>query len=567
MPYNILAINPGHNGSACLLIDGEVVYYAEEERLSRMKYDGNPFRAMLECLQTYPVDELILGGTSPEFSKLPWTMEDAYTALVRKFNPKVVVTNMGHQHHLGHAAGAFYNSGFDEALAVIVDGAGSFHSTTTGPDGTGNTVGGYETESVYKCSYPVNFEPLYKRYSDGRTDYFNNGVQEFDNSVTITKAYEAVSHYLGFGYIEAGKTMGLAPYGKANAIIPDFFVEGKGNKNLLLPMYPAGSNIDENRFPALQRTQEPKEWHNNFSKVKDIDRDLAWKIQQESQQIVCGLIESAVASTGIKNVVIAGGYGLNCVANYYYKDRLKDINLYVDPISHDGGTAMGLAKLGWYVYNNTAPKNPLKHIYLGAAPNYSILDNILKQVSGIKTQSADFNDVADLLVNGNIVSLFHGRPEGGPRALGNRSILFDPRRPDGKDFVNRVKGREWFRPFAASVMEEHAEEWFEMRGLKSSPFMMYAINLSAKHIGDVPSVTHVDGTCRVQTVNEADNLFYYRLIDAFYKKTGVPMVFNTSFNLAGDPLVETLVDAVNTIIGSDIKYLYLPDIGKLLVKE
>lgn len=567
MPYNILAINPGHNGSACLLVDGEVVYYAEEERLSRMKYDGNPFRAMLECLQSYPVDELILGGTSPEFSKLPWTMEDAYTALVRKFNPKVVVTNMGHQHHLGHAAGAFYNSGFDEALAVIVDGAGSFHSTTTGPDGTGNTVGGYETESVYKCSYPVNFEPLYKRYSDGRTDYFNNGVQEFDNSVTITKAYEAVSHYLGFGYIEAGKTMGLAPYGKANTIIPDFFVEGKGNKNLLLPMYPAGSNIDENRFPALQRTQEPKEWHNNFSKVKDIDRDLAWKIQQESQQMVGGLIESAVASTGIKNVVIAGGYGLNCVANYYYKDRLKDINLYVDPISHDGGTAMGLAKLGWYVYNNTAPKNPLKHIYLGAAPNYSILDNILKQVSGIKTQSADFNDVADLLVNGNIVSLFHGRPEGGPRALGNRSILFDPRRPDGKDFVNRVKGREWFRPFAASVMEEHAEEWFEMRGLKSSPFMMYAINLSAKHIGDVPSVTHVDGTCRVQTVNEADNLFYYRLIDAFYKKTGVPMVFNTSFNLAGDPLVETLVDAVNTIIGSDIKYLYLPDIGKLLVKE
>ena len=567
MPYNILAINPGHNGSACLLVDGEVVYYAEEERLSRMKYDGNPFRAMLECLQSYPVDELILGGTSPEFSKLPWTMEDAYTALVRKFNPKVVVTNMGHQHHLGHDAGAFYNSGFDEALAVIVDGAGSFHSTTTGPDGTGNTVGGYETESVYKCSYPVNFEPLYKRYSDGRTDYFNNGVQEFDNSVTITKAYEAVSHYLGFGYIEAGKTMGLAPYGKANTIIPDFFVEGKGNKNLLLPMYPAGANIDENRFPALQRTQEPKEWHNNFSKVKDIDRDLAWKIQQESQQMVCGLIESAVASTGIKNVVIAGGYGLNCVANYYYKDRLKDINLYVDPISHDGGTAMGLAKLGWYVYNNTAPKNPLKHIYLGAAPNYSILDNILKQVSGIKTQSADFNDVADLLVNGNIVSLFHGRPEGGPRALGNRSILFDPRRPDGKDFVNRVKGREWFRPFAASVMEEHAEEWFEMRGLKSSPFMMYAINLSAKHIGDVPSVTHVDGTCRVQTVNEADNLFYYRLIDAFYKKTGVPMVFNTSFNLAGDPLVETLVDAVNTIIGSDIKYLYLPDIGKLLVKE
>jgi carbamoyltransferase len=567
MSYNILAINPGHNGSACLLVDGEVVYYAEEERLSRMKYDGNPFRAMLECLQSYHVDELVLGGTSPEFSKLPWTMEDAYTALVRKFNPTVKVTNLGHQHHLGHAAGAFYNSGFDEAIAIIVDGAGSYHSTTTGPDGTGNAVGGYETESVYKCAYPTNFEPLYKRYSDGRTDYFNNGVQEFDNSVTITKAYEAVSHYLGFGYIEAGKTMGLAPYGKANKAVPDFFVENKGNKNLLLPMYPAGANIDENRFPALRRTQDPKDWHRDFTKVKDTDKDLAWKIQQESQQLVCNLIESAVAATGIKNVVIAGGYGLNCVANYYYKGRLKDVNLYVDPISHDGGTAMGLAKLGWYVYNEKAPKNPLTHIYLGSTPNYSILDNILAQVQGIKVESANVGDVADLLVNGNIVSLFQGRAEGGPRALGNRSIMFDPRVSNGKDIVNQVKGREWFRPFAASVMEEHADEWFEMRGLKSSPFMMYAINLSAKHIGDVPSVTHVDGTCRVQTVNEKDNVFYYNIIKAFYEKTGVPMVFNTSFNLAGDPLVETLVDAINTIMGSDIKYLYLPEIGKLLVKE
>lgn len=566
MTYNILAINPGHNGSACLLVDGEVVYYAEEERLSRMKYDGNPFRAMLECLQNYTVDELILGGTSPEFSKLPWTMEDAYTALVRKFNPTVKVTNLGHQHHLGHAAGAFYNSGFDEALAVIIDGAGSYHSTTTGQDGTGNTVGGYETESVYRCSYPTNFEPLYKRYSDGRTDYFNNGVQEFDNSVTITKAYEAVSHYLGFGYIEAGKTMGLAPYGKANKNVPDFFVEGKGNKNLLLPMYPAGANIDENRFPALRRTQDPKDWHGDFTKIKDIDKDLAWKIQQESQQMVCNLIEGAVTATGIKNVVVAGGYGLNCVANYFYKDRLKDVNLYVDPISHDGGTAMGLAKLAWYVYNGKAPKNPLAHIYLGSSPSYDILDSILANVE-IKVQSADVKDVAELLVNGNIVSLFQGRAEGGPRALGNRSILFDPRRPDGKDFVNLVKGREWFRPFAASVMEEYADEWFEMRGLKSSPFMMYAINLSAKHIGDVPSVTHVDGTCRVQTVNREDNLHYYSLIEEFYKKTGVPMVFNTSFNLAGDPLVETLVDAVNTVVNSDINYLYLPDIGKLLVKE
>ncbi len=567
MPYHILAINPGHNGSACLVIDGQVVYYAEEERLSRMKYDGNPFRAMLQCLQTYPVDELVLGGTSSEFSKLPWTMEDAYTALVRKFNPSVKVTNLGHQHHLGHAAGAFYNSGYTEALAIIVDGAGSFHSTTTGPDGTGTLVGGYETESVYKCSYPNNFEPLYKRYSDGRTDYFNNGIQEFDNSVTITKAYEAVSHYLGFGYIEAGKTMGLAPYGRASQDIPDFFVESKGNKNLLLPLYPAGAQIDENRYPKLRRTQDPKLWHKDFTKVTDTDKNLAWKIQQETQELLGNLIESAVNATGIKNVVIAGGYGLNCVANYYLKGRLKNINLYVDPISHDGGTAMGLAKLAWHIYSQSTKIDPLKHIYLGASPNYSNLDTLLQQVSNIRAEIADADRVAELLVGGNIVSLFHGRPEGGPRALGNRSILYDPRSINGKEIVNRVKGREWFRPFAASIMEEYAHEWFDMRGLESSPFMMYAIEVSPKHLGDIPCVTHVDGTCRVQTVNKQDNLFYYGIIEAFYKKTGVPMVFNTSFNLAGDPLVETVLDAVNTLLNSEIKYLYLPDIGKILIKE
>ena len=567
MAYHILAINPGHNGSACMVVDGAVVFYAEEERLSRMKYDGNPFRAMLQCLQTYPVDELVLGGTSAEFSKLPWTMEDAYTALVRKFNPSVKVTNLGHQHHLGHAAGAFYNSGYEEALAVVVDGAGSFHSTTTGPDGTGTAVGGYETESVYKCTYPSNFEPLYKRYSDGRTDYFTNGIQEFDNSVTLTKAFEAVSQYLGFGYIEAGKTMGLAPYGKASADIPDFFVEGKGNKNLLLPLYPAGATIDENRYPNLRRSQDPKDWHNDFTKVTDTDKNLAWKVQHETQQLLGNLIESAVNSTGIKNVVIAGGYGLNCVANYYLKGRLTDVNLYVDPVSHDGGTAMGLAKLAWHIHSESKDIDALKHIYLGALPNYTMLDNVLNQITNIKAVDAGPADIADLLVAGNIVSLFQGRAEGGPRALGNRSILFDPRVKDGKDIVNRVKGREWFRPFAASVMEEHAAEWFDMRGLESSPFMMYAINVSAKHIGEIPSVTHVDGTCRVQTVNVGDNPAYYDLIKSFHEKTGVPMVFNTSFNLAGDPLVETLVDAVNTIMNCNINYLYLPDIGKLLIKE
>ena len=560
MPYNILALNPGHNGSAALVSDGKLEYYCEEERLSRMKYDGNPFRAMLACLETHTVDELVIGGTSSDLAKLPWTQEDAYSALARKFNPRIKITNMGDQHHLGHAAAAFYNSGFDRALAVIIDGAGSFR-------GIDAAVGGFETESVYICEYPAKFQAVYKRYADGKTAYYRNDAEEFDNSVTITKAYEAVSQYLGFGFIEAGKTMGLAPYGKSNKAIPEFFINGRGNKNLLMPRYPAGALIDENGFPQLRRTQEASAWHRDFSRVTDIDRDMAWRVQAETQEMVASLIESAVNATGIRNVVIAGGYGLNVVANYYYLKRLPGVNIYVDPISNDGGTAIGLAKLAHHVRSGDQTVMPLDTLYLGSRSctgnGYrDIIDN-----PAVKTRMVTPADVAELLAQKNIVAMFQGRSEAGPRALGNRSILFDPRAADGKDIVNRVKGREWFRPFAASVMAEHADSWFDLRGLKSSPFMMYAVNVAASMLGQIPAVTHVDGTCRAQTVTPRDNKHYHDLISAFYDVTGVPMLFNTSFNLAGEPLVDSVHDAADTFLRSDIPYLYFPEISTLVEKS
>jgi carbamoyltransferase len=148
--------------------------------------------------------------------------------------------------------------------------------------------------------------------------------------------------------------------------------------------------------------------------------------------------------------------------------------------------------------------------------------------------------------------------------LGNRSFLFDPRFEDGKDFVNSVKHREYFRPFAGSILEEHAHEWFDLRGMKSSPTMMYAVNCQPGVAEKIPSVIHVDGTCRIQTVSPEQNKHYYDLINEFYKKTGTPMVFNTSFNLGGDPLVETLDDAVATLSKSEVEYLYLPEYGKLI---
>lgn len=562
-----MAINPGHNGSVALVEDGKLIFYSEEERWSRQKYDGNPFRAMLWVLTNHLVDHLIIGGTNNNWASLPWTNENAYAALARKFSPNVQVTLMGHLHHLGHAASAFYGSGFETACAVVVDGAGSYVQESMG-EGLPLT-GGFETESIYHCSYPHEFNAVYKRYSDGveTSLYYDNGIQEFDNSVTIVKAYESVSDYLGFGFIEAGKTMGLAPYGQEDSSIPPFFLNGKGNKNLLIPRYPSGAHIDENRFPYLRRYTNPSEWHQNFELVRDQDKNLAYHVQRETEQQMMALIERAIDITGESRIVLSGGYALNCVANYKYLERFPDVQFYIDPIAHDGGTAIGLARHAYYVLSQDATPQPVTHLYMGVLPDYNQLETTIASVEGLSMRATQPAEVAQLLAEGTIVALFQGASEGGPRALGNRSILFDPRVPNGKEIVNRVKKREWFRPFAASVMAEHANDWFDLRSLAESPYMMYAVNVQENKREQIPAVTHVDGTCRVQTVTSEQNLGLYQLLAAFRDQTQVPVLFNTSFNLAGQPLVETLVDALITIFNCDIHYLYLPDVGMLVCKQ
>ena len=177
------------------------------------------------------------------------------------------------------------------------------------------------------------------------------------------------------------------------------------------------------------------------------------------------------------------------------------------------------------------------------------------------------SDIAKLISEKNIVCIFQGRSEVGPRALGNRSILYDPTDPNGKDFVNKVKKREWFRPFAGTVLLEKSNEYFDMAGLEESPFMMYAMDVWPDKQDKIPNITHIDGTCRVQTLTKKQNPHYYKLIQEFEKITGVPILFNTSFNLAGDPLVETIEDALETLLKSELKYLYLPELEMLLEKK
>ena len=584
----ILGISRGHNAGVCLLKDGKIVFASEEERFTRHKYDGGPLATMLKVKEyTNKIDALVVCHTTTldDGPKIEYTGDNLYSGLARKlglidrktdiFNHPQVI-DVSSLHHRVHAACAFYRSGFDEAVAVVIDGAGS---ATTGQTQDG-PVTLWEVESIFDCSYPDNIKTLYKHF--GCRDPIVTGITTADSSqigeegsfsavvsghAGIVKVYEAVTQYCGFQAIEAGKTMGLFPYGNSNDKIPKLFLtETKipvSDRSLIVPTYPNAAIVNHANYDEL--SDSPTGDDHSWTEFQN-RRDLAYACQTETQQQALDLILTAVKMSGKKKVVLSGGYGLNCVANYWYLNKLNEegIELFVEPISNDGGTAIGSALL--YYYSTSQSTEPLsREIYLG--PQYSYNDEeinkLAEEYNAIVADATD-EDVIELMTNKNIVAMFQGRAENGPRALGNRSLMFDPTFEDGKDFVNGIKHREYFRPFAGSILAEDAHEWFDLRGMEDSPHMMYAVNCQPGIAEKIPSIIHVDGTCRIQTVTEEENPFYYRVIKAFKEKTGCPIIFNTSFNLGGEPLVETLEDALWTLSESKIEYLYMPEYGKLL---
>ena len=591
----IAAIARGHNSGVCLLKNGEVIFSIEEERLSRQKYDGGPFASMIKILEyTDRLDYLLIAHTQDlkeTAGKIDYTGDDVYTGLARKLglidrkeniydHPQVI--DYSNRHHKLHAACAFYRSGFDDAVAVSVDGAGTFVPLSN----DGETFIGWEVESIFDCNIDTGIDTIWKHV--GTVGPQQGGViPDFDGSfygevnddgtpkrhvlvlsetAGITKVYEAVTQYCGFSAIEAGKTMGLFPYGKPNDSIPPLFdttgLHTVSNRNLIIPTYPSAATVNADFFEFLS--------DHNASDITKLQnrRDMAYACQTQTQEQILNLIISACEMTGKKKVVLSGGYALNCVANYYYLSELEkhDIELYVEPISNDAGTAIGAAELFYRTkYGNSSAPQRVNNLYLGPKYDYT-LEDITKTAEQYSAtiEDATHETLVDLITSKNIVSVFQGRSENGPRALGNRSLVFDPTFEDGKDFVNMIKRREYFRPFAGSILEEDVHEWFDLRGMDSSPSMMYAVNCKPGIEEKIPSIIHIDGTCRIQTVSREQNPHYYDIIKAFKDRTGVPIVFNTSFNLGGEPLVETIDDALWTLQQSEIEYLYLPEFGKML---
>lgn len=539
---NILSINAGHDASVVYMQNGNISWMIEEERYSHLKHDGDAVLSLYNHGDTIsPYSEIIF--SYPQCSHLNDNIQynsRMYQTLVQKSlkKQKVNIIDFSSEHHLYHAAIGFYNSGFEEAVCLVVDGAGSY------VDDCGN-----EVTTIYKASYPHTFDKLYQRSIPLTEDHTLENP-----TIGIGMVYSGIAYYMGFGHLGCGTLMGLSPFGEENEDIQSFLDDDGEIINDCWTRFEKGVNWTP-PHPFLRGPPLFDNIKNPNAKFKKYC-DLAYGLQKDFETYMISLIHKSIEISGCKNIVLSGGCALNCVANYEYLKHLPDdCKLYVEPICYDAGLAVGQASLLWRLRSKSEEIQPLETLYLGPPQKHIIPEG---------SYDVSLSDVVDILESGETVAIFQGRSEQGPRALGNRSLLFDPRVHDARSIMNTKKGRELFRPFAATILLDHVHDWFDMRGLEDSPYMMYAVDSLSEVRDIIPGVLHVDNTCRIQTLTKEQNENYYNLIYEFYNRTKVPMLLNTSFNLSGDTICETVDDALDTLKRSEINYLYLPECGKML---
>lgn len=552
----ILGINyPSHDTAVALIEDGNVIFSLEEERLSREKHSRDfPILALEACLKyanieindidviTLPmdIDKVVSSGVLKySLSNYPLTEKliPSHMGVVSNFlnleneirerlsyNNKVEFIS----HSLSHMASSYFLSGFDSSALYCIDGVGEFASSVIG-EASENKISLMEEDNI-----------------------------NFPHSIGLL--YAGVTDYLGFKYMcDEGKVMGLAPYGDPSVYrdvfdnIVSFKDEGQYEFNLdYLTYYKERDTWVSEKFIAECGPRRDKN-----GEITQNYMDVAAALQEITEKVMLHTTNYLYEVTQNDNICLAGGVALNCVANGRILRETKFKNVYVQPAANDAGTALGSALYYYYKVNPEAKRNLLDNCYLGNGYSNEYIENILKE-QGVEYSTPDnlHKYVAELISQKHIISWYNGRSEFGPRALGNRSILTAPFPSEMKDILNsRVKHRENFRPFAPSVLAEHSKEYFGEE--HESPYMLLAMNVSEDKRDDVPAITHADNTARVQTVTKNQNIDYYKLIDEFKNITGVPVLLDTSFNVMGEPIVETPEDAIRCFLGTNIDYLIL----------
>jgi carbamoyltransferase len=552
---NIVGISAGyHDSSACLLQDGILVAAAQEERFTRVKNDKSfPRRAFRYCLREAglaisdvdcvayyedPCRKLgrqIWMGMMPDLP--PERRESILERLVTSQPQEQIRTRLGYDgpieisdHHLSHAASSYYFSGFADAAILTVDGVGDWPTTTYGAG---------------KGAHLERFEQV-----------------DFPDSLGFF--YSAITSYLGFEVNEGEyKVMGLAPYGKPLYVeqLRQLVEVSSGGQFRLDMKYFAFLREDSmyTEYLASLLGQPPREPE---SEIAQFHMDVARSVQVVLEEILLEKTRYLHSKVPSENLCMAGGVALNVVANSRCLKEGPFKRLFVQPAAGDAGGSVGAAAIAHVRLTGEAPlRKQQSHVYLGPASTPEETYQILKATSakfhdfrGKEAELLKFT--VDQLVEGKIIGWAQGRMEFGPRSLGARSILADPRRPDMRDRINAlVKMREAFRPFAPAVLESKASEHFDLA--HPSPFMLETCQVISRI--DLPAVTHVDNSARVQTVSPETNPRFAALLEEFERRTGCPILLNTSFNVRGEPIVCTIIHAMMCFVRSKIDFLVVED--------
>lgn len=582
-----------HDSAAALIKDGVVIAAGIEERFSQIKHDASfPRNAIEFCLQTAGVSPSGLEGIAYyevpmlKFDRILWSSEEAGRRnpeyldntvaswlRYRKFEvrdriseelgiAKEKIFYVGH--HISHMSAAFFCSGFDAATIVTMDGVGEYETTSWG-------IGrGTEIQKLGSVSLP--------------------------NSIGLF--YSAMTAFLGFEVNEGEyKVMGMAAFGEPayyNVIKPMFCLEEGGGFSIDTTYFefltPKDLPYTAALVDLLGQARDPKEpfatlaedlptgitgkQGETIQKTSKRYADIAASVQKVAEEVIFHVVDSAVQATGIKEVCLAGGVALNSLANARLI-RERGYSLYIHPAAGDSGSAIGAALWRHYQDSSKLRSAPLISPYLGSrCPPEAEIDRAVSEsgfhLHGVFAPDQLPREVARLLAEGNVIGWFQGNAEWGPRALGNRSILADPTRADMKKIVNeRIKFREPFRPFAPAVLIEEVHDYIEcppIRDRTSPEYFMLAVHpVLATARSKVPAITHADGTARLQVVDAASNPTFYKLIKAFKELTGVGVLMNTSFNLKGEPIVDTPADALRTFSYSGLDYLVIDN--RIVSKE
>lgn len=544
-----------HNGAVCLLKGDEIVVAIQEERLSRRKRDAingaHPSLALSYCLEyagIQPSDLSLVVCCVTTRAKTP--LQDV------KLNP-ILQTELHHipvlyiPHHLGHAVSAFATSGFRESAILVVDGMGSPFEDFTGQECEvckWPVEDGYESISLYAAS-GTSLTPLEKHLVEKAA--FTRAGFGMPLFGSLGGMYAVVAMQIFGDFLEAGKVMGLAPYGKPDIPAREFF------------------EIVDGRFVFHDAVPKRFRHAEHWPLRKDEYQNLAASTQAALEEGLMYLVHHLHHLCPSANLCYAGGVALNSVTNEMFVRESAFKHLYFMPAAEDSGTAIGAAYYGLWKLTGKNSGRKLVHDAVGRSYSPCEISKALENTPSVQSvESSDpISTAVDLLCDGKIIGWFQGRSELGPRALGQRSILCDPRRPDGKAVLNlRVKHREAFRPFAPVILLEEVNNWFELEGQSpESPFMLRVCKFREDRKEQVPAVVHVDDTGRIQTLTKEANGQLYELVKKFYEKTGVPIILNTSFNVMGEPIVETPEDALLTFLSTGLDYCFLE--GRIVEKR